>query len=119
MEVPVHFANVELDAFVVMPNHVHGMIHLKRRISDGQGCQEQFGKPVGFSIATILRTFKAAVTRDARRILGKPGIEVWQRNYYERVVRDGKEYADTYRYICENPLRWDADKENPKTVVTI
>jgi len=121
LEIPRHFANVELDAFVVMPNHVHGLIHLRKTgapavdrfaASPSKERQEEFRKPVPTSLATVVRTFKAAVTRDARRILSKPGKALWQRSYYERVVRDGKEYADTYRYICENPMRWDADMEN-------
>jgi putative transposase len=64
------------------------------------------------SLATIIRTFKAAVTREARRRFGRAGMEVWQRNYFERVVRDDREYLDTYRYIRENPLHWETDPEN-------
>jgi REP element-mobilizing transposase RayT len=138
MEIPLHFANVELDVFAVMPNHVHGLILLQRErglsgktntpIERGHdvSCpckspseqneerREAFGKPVTASLATIIRTFKAAVTREARRMFGKPQMEVWQRNYFERVVRDDREYADTCRYIHENPLRWEIDSENPQ-----
>jgi REP-associated tyrosine transposase len=139
MEIPHHFTNVELDAFVVMPNHVHGLIHLKRMLEiprerntttekghdvscpckspseQNNRRKEAFGKPVVASLATIVRTFKAAVTREARRMLGRPQMEVWQRNYFERVVRDDHEYADTHRYIRENPLRWETDVENPES----
>ena len=84
MEIPIHFANVALDAFIVMPNHVHGMIHLHRRVPANEESRKlsEFGKPQSASIATIVGTFKAAVTRDARRMLAKPAIEIWQRNYY-------------------------------------
>ncbi len=139
MEIPHHFANVELDAFVVMPNHVHGLILLHKRpevvgktnapIERGHDIScpykspsdknrvrtEAFGKPVASSLATVVRTFKAAVTREARRRFGKPQMEVWQRDYFERVVRDDHEYADACRYICENPLRWETDTENPES----
>jgi putative transposase len=52
------------------------------------------------------------VTRKARRELAWHG-EVWQRNYFERVLRDGKEIADASRYIAENPMMWELDQENP------
>jgi REP element-mobilizing transposase RayT len=82
-EIPHHFPNVELGAYVVMPNHVHGIIV----ITDGRGTiyraptQEQFQKPVAGSIPTIVRTYKAAVTRRIGRELNATGV--WQRNYYE------------------------------------
>jgi REP element-mobilizing transposase RayT len=113
LEIPQHFAKVELDVFVVMPNHMHALIHLGgTRAGADQDRREEFGKPVAASLPTIVRTFKAAVTRDARLVFENSILEIWQKNYYERVVRDDKEYADTYRYICENPLRWEMDEEN-------
>ena len=42
------------------------------------------------------------------------GREIWQRNYFERALRDGKEYADASRYVMENPMRWEWDRENPR-----
>ncbi len=64
------------------------------------------------SIPTIVRTFKAAVARRAKKELGMDGGDIWQRNYFERVLRDGKEYADASKYILENPMRWEWDEEN-------
>ena len=66
------------------------------------------------SIGAIVRSLKAAVTQRARAELRWVG-EVWQRNYFERVLRDGKEHAHVARYIAENFLRWSLDKENPKS----
>ena len=101
-----------------MPNHFHGIIGLTvgaryivpfdRRART----PERFQKPVKGSIPTIVRTFKAAVVRQAKREFGINGTAIWQRNYFERVLRDGKEYADASRYILENPQRWNSDKEN-------
>jgi putative transposase len=79
--IPNHFPNVELGAFVVMPNHMQGIIV----ITDGTGTiyraptPEQFQRPVTGSIATIVRTYKAAVTRRIGREQNATGI--WQRNY--------------------------------------
>jgi len=65
------------------------------------------------SLGAIVRSFKAAVTLRARRELGWIG-EIWQRNYFERVVRDGQEFSDASRYISENPTKWEWDRENPE-----
>lgn len=115
--IPEHFPIARIEEFIVMPNHLHGIIALtvgaryivpspKRTLGT-----EQFQKPVAASIPTIVRTFKAAVTREACMAL-QWTRGIWQRNYFERVLRDGKEYADASRYILENPKRWEWDKEN-------
>jgi len=112
--IPEHFANVRLHAFVVMPNHFHGIVELVAN----QGRSSAAPLPVGAprvapgSLGTIVRSFKAAVTKWARAELKWEG-EVWQRNYFERVLRDGQEIADATAYISENPKRWEWDRENP------
>jgi putative transposase len=118
LEVPLHFANAGIKEFVVMPNHVHAIIGLNvgaRYIvpfDQRTSAPERFQKPVSGSIPTIIRTYKAAVSRQAKKELGRSGHEIWQRNYYERVIRNGKEFADASRYVMENPLHWEWDKEN-------
>ena len=105
---------------MVMPNHMHGILGLTvgaRYIVpfDREArTPEKFQKPVKGSIPTVVRTFKAAVARRAKKELGISSNEIWQRNYFERVLRDGKEYADASRYILENPQRWEWDRENPE-----
>jgi len=117
-----------------MPNHLHGIIVLggmPRPITPtdpgtakvgaryivpfvGKARRaESFQKPTKASIPTIVRAFKAAVTRVARESLLKRLPQIWQRNYFERVLRDGQEYADASRYILENPKKWEWDKQNP------
>jgi putative transposase len=124
-EIPAHFPNAEADAFVVMPNHVHGIIFLFENnpsdadVSDGRGTIyraptitiEQFGKPTIGSLPTIVRTFKAAVTRRAGRELNSANI--WQRNYYEHIIRDQPDYERVAAYIADNPSNWAEDEENP------
>jgi putative transposase len=114
IDISREFPSVELDAFVVMPNHVHGMIHLHRRVAanEEERTKAEFGKPQTGSIGYLIRAFKARVTREARQTLQKQGLTIWQRNYFERVVRTGKEYEDVYRYICDNPKNWGHDEEN-------
>ena len=114
IKIPLYFAVAETDVFVVMPNHVHGVIHLHRPVppEEEQFKLAKFGKPNSGALGTVVQVFKAAVTREARRVLRRPELVVWQKNYYERVVRDSAEYADVCRYIAGNPRSWDYDEEN-------
>jgi REP element-mobilizing transposase RayT len=136
------FPQVQLDEFVVMPNHVHGIIVITE--ADGETAEtvgkgttdivgrgtartkddlqpnttrcapttEQFGKPVPGSIPTIMRSFKSAVTVRINRMRNTPGVPVWQRNYYEHIIRDNKELNRIREYIRYNPDRWESDREN-------
>ncbi len=98
--------NIELDDYVIMPNHFHGIIC----ISDSTGTArrarttEKYGKPVQGSIPTIIRSFKSAVTRSAHELGLFINSPIWHRNYYEHVIRD---------YIVTNPGNWGSDTDNP------
>lgn len=112
--------NVTLDAFVIMPNHVHGIIILHERTTpDGRGTLqraptlEHFGKPTSNSIPTIVRLFKSATTKRINIARTMPGIAVWQRNYYEHIVRDEGSLNRIREYIETNPWQWAVDRENP------
>jgi putative transposase len=118
--IPDHFRNVELGAYIVMPNHVHGIIVINDRADADASARrgtiyraptEQFGKPIIGSIPTIIRTFKAAVTRRIGRELNATGV--WQRNYYEHVIRNHEDWDRIHRYIETNPSIWTEDEENP------
>ena len=113
--IPDHFPHVELDVFVVMPNHVHGIVV----IVDGRGtaCRaptaEQFGCPVSGSIPTIFRSFKSAVTKCINEMRGTRGEKLWQRNYWEHIVRNESELNRIREYIQNNPAQWELDKLYP------
>jgi putative transposase len=122
-EICSHFPDVRLDLFVVMPNHLHGILQLRdhRR---GTACRaptqmskakqkEQFGKPVHGSLPTIMRSFKSAVTRRIRKLHNMRRIFKWQRGYYEHVVRSETELNIKRQYILNNPLKWQLDRNNP------
>jgi REP element-mobilizing transposase RayT len=131
--IPEHFAQVELHEFVIMPNHLHGLIGITRKTSappvstqahsvpfvGAQHCCALPSRGLGpaavtpGSLGAIIRSFKSIVARRAHKELGRNG-PIWQRNYFERVLRDGKEYADVSRYIAENPRKWEWDRENPE-----
>lgn len=121
--IPDHFPNVELGAFVIMPNHVHGIIILRAAIKSlpvGAHHDAPLHVQPG-SLGSIIRQYKSSVTRkivkqygsDGKgRAMGRP--DVWQRNYYEHIIRDDEEHKRIHLYIESNPVRWDTDEENPE-----
>jgi hypothetical protein len=74
---------------------------------------EQFGKPVAGSLPTIIRSFKSATTNRINILRSAPRAPLWQRNYYEHVIRNEEELRRIREYIQTNPLRWELDRENP------
>ena len=111
------YLRLEGDGFVVMPNHVHGIIWI---IEDDVGARrrraptaERFSDPVAGSLPTIVRSFKAVTTRRINFERKTPGLPVWQRNYYEHVIRGEDQLERIRRYIVDNPLQWKRDLENP------
>ena len=124
LAVPRHFGNAEIPVHSIMPNHSHAIVVLRVKESKAGPAKtsvhaEAFAAPMTGSIPTIVRSFKSAVTRTARMALRKPTFDVWQRNYFERVIRSDEEFRKTWQYICENPARWDFDPENPQKPVSI
>ncbi|MGQ0602346.1 MAG: transposase [Anaerolineales bacterium] len=120
-----HFVRVTLDEFVVMPNHVHGVIVLGwDEASAGRGpeipaalsAEAAPQRPIGTqsgSLGAIVQNYKSVTTRKINQRRCTPGVPVWQRNYYERIIRDEGELNRIRRYIIENPLRWALDDNNP------
>ena len=169
---PLHYPHVRLDAFVVMPNHVHGIVVLDGVVGTGRsgasGGRRQTGEvgagrsgasgsrreagqvgagrsgasdgrpetgqvgaglrpaptvarapiptsggvpdPRRHALPEIVRAFKAFSARAINLRRGTPGTPVWQRNYYERILRDERALAAVRRYIRENPAKWGDDR---------
>jgi len=125
--IPSHFPNVELAGHVVMPNHMHGLIIVRRRAS-AQGTRGAPGEGGGLvshrsgalgtgSIPAIVRSFKSATTRLIREAAADSGIVVWQRGYYEHILADDDEFQRTCEYIRLNPANWASDEENAARMV--
>ena len=110
-----HIRNkIELDEFVIMPNHIHGIIIINdlgndlgtaRRAPTGQ-----FGFSVSGSLPTIVRAFKSASTKRINELRNSPGQKLWQRNYYEHIIRDEKDLNRIRKYIKDNPAKWEDDE---------
>ena len=120
--IPIHFPDVVLDAFVVMPNHVHGIVIITRKTVGaknfsplpGSGAEVRTPRSPSKTIGSIVRGFKVGATKWFRE---NGGIDkVWQRNYYEHIIR-GDEFLNRIReYIQNNPMQWAYDRENPAAV---
>ena len=108
-----HYQNIKLDKFIVMPNHIHGIIILMDMDDVGAGF-----KPAPtdltkyYPLSEIVRAFKTFSARHVNELRITPGIPVWQRNYHEHIVRNENELNRIREYIMNNPLRWQFDREN-------
>ena len=118
LRTPMIRPKVELGEFVIMPDHMHGIIVIceerngvNRSLSESVGAncnsprrETPFRSPSG-SLGAIIRGFKGATTKRINEVRRTPGVKVWQRNYYEHIVRDEKDLRRIQHYIRENPLR--------------
>ncbi|MEA5078121.1 MAG: transposase [Anaerolineaceae bacterium] len=135
---PLIRPTVGLGAFVVMPNHVHAIVHILEEpiISNivtthsAPNTVEAYSytplpRPnvsetnnVGFyspsrTVGAFVRGFKGSVTKRINELRALPGAPVWQRNYYEHIIRPDEDYLRIEKYIYDNPLNWLKDEENP------
>ena len=121
-ELPQHYPGDEVDTLVVMPNHVHGIIMLvgagPRACPDNPGRSRGVAPTGTMSLPDVVHRFKSLTTARYRhgvlqdRWLPFPG-RLWQRNYYEHVIRNEEELDRVRQYIVDNPLQWAEDRENP------
>ena len=100
------FKNVELDEYIIMPNYIHLIIFIMNGTHD---------------IPQIVQWFKTMTTneyiRNVKQNNWKPfNQKIWQKNYYDRIIRNEKELDKIRKYIFENPLKWELDKNNPKNL---
>ncbi|MFA5076297.1 MAG: transposase [Patescibacteria group bacterium] len=120
LEITKHFKNLELDEFVVMPNHVHGIIII---LDDNIGDVEtqhaaslryknKFGPSVTGSLPAIICSYKSAVTKLINQKYGESNF-AWQERYYDHVIKNDKECQRISQYILGNSIKWSEDENNP------
>ncbi len=120
--ISTHYSGVEIDAFVIMPNHIHGIIII---VGAGPCACPKTGRPRGgaptttasLSLPDVVHRFKTLTTKrytDGVKQCGWPPYpgRVWQRNYWEHVIRNKNELYRIRKYIIENPTKWDLDQDN-------
>ena len=120
-EIPIHFSNVETWVFVVMPNHIHGIIVIAERRgtvpvpNDNQNNSGGGTPPLRApTLGQIVAYFKYQSTKDMNALGNGTIAKYWQRNYYEHIIRSEREMENIWKYIEMNPSRWDEDEENPE-----
>ena len=100
------YYNVEIDYYVIMPDHIHLIIILDKDESKNN-----------YSLSDVIGKFKSFSSKQIRKILqGEEKFE-WQKSFYDRIIRNEKELYQIRKYIQENPLRWDIEKDNPENLI--
>ena len=144
-QITEHFMNATLDEYIIMPNHLHGIIVLSESYHDCRGAArsaretdstgrgaarsarktDSTGRGAACStrsetsnmrpdtLSTIVRSFKSAATKLARESNLVANEPLWQRSFFERIIRNNDAMMKAREYIINNPLRWHLDKENP------
>ena len=118
-------SEIELDVFQIMPNHFHTVLFIMGLNDDDpvvgatgrSPLQSNPNPPNGprpKSLSSLMAGFKSAVTTNINLFRGTPGAKLWQRNYYDRIIRDDDELNRIREYIIYNPKKWDVDKDNPE-----
>jgi REP element-mobilizing transposase RayT len=126
---------ITLDEWVIMPNHIHAIVAINETEHDtatghAVGATGHVGahghaplrerrfvrKPK--SLSSFIAGFKSAVTVHINQLRQTPGNPVWQRNYWEHIIRNGESYDKIKRYVIENPMNWTHDEENPHKTKT-
>jgi len=102
--VPEHFAGVAVDTAVVMPNHLHMIIVLP----------DAPVMPARPTLGQIVAYLKYQSTRRVNELRDTPGARLWQRNYYEHIIRDAGALARIRTYIANNPQQWELDQLRPR-----
>ena len=110
---------IELDVFVIMPNHIHAVVWILPAPNDpyalmpvGSGTNPSPGVSRTETLGALMAGFKSAVTRRINRLGNKPGGSVWQSNYYDHIVRSEPALEAIREYIVGNPARWTLDRYN-------
>ncbi|MYC20256.1 MAG: transposase [Caldilineaceae bacterium SB0662_bin_25] len=107
------FPHVVMDEFVVMPNHVHGVVFLRQMAQATDASTGETARDVP-KLGDVVREFKSLTTVEyGKGVRGLGWERLWQRNYYERVIRNESELRAVREYIVNNPRNWELDRENP------
>ena len=123
------YEGIELDAFIIMPNHVHGIVVIRPRVGAIHELPVQQihesplpSKPSALAriadrrrmlLSKIIGRFKMVTAKQINDLRQTRGSALWQRNYYEHIVRDEASLNRVRQYIADNPAQWEFDRENP------
>ena len=101
-------SHIELDTFIIMPNHIHGIIIINNNAKRNLSNNTSFDNCQSNTIGAIIRGYKSSVSKQIKMLNNIENL--WQRNYYEHIIRDEQSYQTISEYIINNPIRWKDDK---------
>jgi len=108
LKLPEKFPEIELDEYIVMPNHFHGIIIIVWAIHELPIRNRR-----NMLLSRVIGYFKMNSAKHINHMLNQSGKPFWQRNYYEHIIRRREELSHIREYIINNPLQWQFDRENP------
>ena len=101
LDIENHYDDIRIDRYVIMPNHIHAIVVI--------GCNPEAERSRPFpTLETIIGQYKSGVSREIHKI--SPGLKIWQKSYFDKIVRNETAYLEVCRYIDENPLKWILDE---------
>lgn len=106
--------NVKMDCTIVMPNHIHAIVVIDNNVGTYSNTPLQktdtpFRSP-SHNLGAIIRGYKSTVTKQVNILRKTPGEPVWQRNYYENIIRDESSWNHIREYVKNNPQKWEEDR---------
>lgn len=121
LELENKFKNIKLDQYIIMPNHFHGIIIMTDSFVGDDLCVVPETETHKHSLPNIIRWFKTMTTNDyikgvKANIFAPFEKHLWQRSYYDRIIRNEKEFHKIQAYIYYNPLKWEWEKNNPENM---
>ncbi len=136
MEIPLHYKNIFIDEFIIMPNHIHGIIIIDRNRYEIEGeigvernrigrIGEKIGEKIGVeqcstptvpedstpTVSQVIKSFKEACTKYYHKKYNNYEF-AWQRSFYDIIVRNEKAFLNIGSYIKNNPIKWQLDRDN-------
>lgn len=114
------YDHVELDAYIVMPNHLHGIVVITeedetKKIESGNVAADDSkpNLPLRKPLGRLIGAFKTVSTKQINQFRSTPAESIWQRGFYDRIIRNEAELDAAREYILGNPAKWEEDAENP------
>ena len=120
--IPQHYPSVRIGDYVIMPNHIHGIIAWDnpnigaRSTHPKNGTEKRKGNTPSPSLGKIVAYFKYQSTKHINQHHNTSGNRIWQRNYHDHIIRNDKDLQRLREYIQNNPMKWELDQLHPDNI---
>ncbi|MDP6041697.1 MAG: transposase [Candidatus Latescibacteria bacterium] len=114
IEILNHFPQTDLDEWIIMPNHIHGIIVITTNSRGEVSSPSPKSSP---KLGDVIAYFKYQSTKEINSQRGSPGIKFWQRNYYDHIIRNEEDLNRIRDYIYNNPKNWTEDRNHPDNIL--